>query len=199
MNIFKTLVLCFMVLFSVSSFAAITADDLGEFNNLSETQKAEVVKQIAQFKETSSSVSGPVTAQVVQEKMKTWGEIGAGIGVMLISTAKELGVAANEFAQTPLGKTAIVVGLTYMFGAKVLGVFAWFACWFIFIPAIWLSYNRFAYETIVEKKVTDKKFLWLIPLYETKVTRRDRDSDNNILAFHCIAAAIFFVTGCFMF
>lgn len=198
MNMFKTIVMCFLMLVSSTGFAGITADDLGNFNNLTESQKADVVKKIAELQEASPA-SGPITAEVVQEKMKSWTDIGAGIGMMLVSTAKELGLAANEFAQTPLGKTAIVVGLTYMFGAKIIGVFAWFACWFIFIPAIWLSYNRFAYETIVEKKPTDKKFLWLVPLYETKVTRRDNDSDSNIMAFHCVAAAVFFITGCFMF
>lgn len=194
MNLIKGFLAIFVLLFSFPSFANITYDDLNGFNSLSETQKAEVVRQIAQFNESSTGV----TADVVREKMKEWGEIGAGIGMMLISTAKELGIAANEFAQTPLGRLAIVVGLTYMFGAKAIVIFAWLVCWFVFLPAVYRSYKRSTTNEIIEKRLLDRKFLWVFPLYETKISRSPKSMDEGLLIIHIIVAAILFLTGLFV-
>lgn len=191
-----TFLALFVLLFSVSGFAAITSSDLGDFDKLSDTQKAEVVKQIAQFSEASGGTSSaPLTADSVKETMKKWSEVGAGVGVLVVSAAKELGLAANEFAQTSLGKLLIVVGLVYMFGDQAVLLFAWFVCWFVFLPAVWRSYKKHTFKTVVETTTTDRVVLWLFPIKNTKVETTLEYMTENMIALHLIIAGVFFGSG----
>lgn len=192
MKVLKMMVMFFMIVISVPAIAGIDTDDLSKFNQLTDSQKAEIIKQVENL---SSQGSSGVTAEVVQEKMKAWGEIGAGIGVMLVNTARELGIAANEFSQTPLGKLAVTVGLLYMFGGKLLGILVWIVCWFIFLPAIWRSYKMHAFTEKVEYKITDRKLFWLFPIYEKTVTRSQNNISDGEYMTHLLTGAVFAVTG----
>ena len=179
-------------MFSTPALAGIDRDDLDGFSSLTETQKAEIIKQVDSYKNASNAT----TADTVKQTMMEWSEVGAGLGVMIVSVAKELGVAANEFAQTPLGRLAIVVGLTYMFGSKLLGVIVWFACWFIFAPIVWRSFMRFKFDVKTERTVVpDEKFLFIFPVYNTKVQRTEKNMGEGTYMIHLVAGAAFLVTG----
>lgn len=67
------------------------------FNNLTEQQKAAIITQIA---EQAAPVANVPTAAKVGE----WVDIGQKIGQGLGSAAKEVGVAVNQFVETPVGK-----------------------------------------------------------------------------------------------
>lgn len=193
MKLTKMVVMLFLLVLSTTSLAAIEAKDLSKFDQLSDSQKAEIIKQVENY---ATQGSNNITAEVVQEKMKTWSEIGAGIGTLLVSTARELGVAANEFAQTSLGRLAIAVGLVYMFGSAAIGLLVWSICWFVFLPAVWRSYKRHTVNEVVERTVvTDKTWLWVFPVYETKVTRTTRMISDGDQALHLIVALVFFTSG----
>lgn len=55
-------------------------------------------------------------------KVKEWVEIGEGIGAGLVATAERLGVAVNDFANTPVGKLAIVLIVWSYLGSQLVGL-----------------------------------------------------------------------------
>lgn len=56
------------------------------------------------------------TASAVGE----WAELGTRVGVGIASAAKELGIAAAEFSQTPIGKVIVAVLVFKMVGKTVI-------------------------------------------------------------------------------
>lgn len=56
------------------------------------------------------------TASAVGE----WAELGARVGVGIAAAAKELGIAAAEFSQTPIGKVIVAVLVFKMVGKTVI-------------------------------------------------------------------------------
>ena len=100
----------------------------------------------------------------VREEASAWGEMGANMGRALVGAAKEVGVAANEFSQTPLGKVTVaivvykLVGqdlLSFVIGTAVLIAGAGFAVYFfrsktlfasrveyVQVPVLWGAFTR---------------------------------------------------------
>lgn len=74
--------------------------------NLTKKQIAELNQHVAEMKNEPSSVSEKVRSEV-----EAWTDLGQNIGRATVGAAKEVGMAANDFAQTPLGvvTTSIVV------------------------------------------------------------------------------------------
>lgn len=74
--------------------------------NLSAKQIAELNQRVVAMKNEPSGVSEKVRSEV-----EAWTDLGQNIGRATVGAAKEVGMAANEFAQTPLGivTTSIVV------------------------------------------------------------------------------------------
>lgn len=106
------------------------------FKNLSESQKAEIVKIVAD-KAADKTSSSQTTAVKVDEWLTVGERIGKGLG----GAAKELGVAVNEFANTPVGKlTAFIIVWKFM-GSMVVHIA--FGLLFAVLGAIFLySYAR---------------------------------------------------------
>lgn len=94
---FKLFLAGIILAFSFSASAASV-----DVSGLSKEQ-VEQINKIVQDKSTVSSKT--------REELSKWGELGKGVGEALLSAARELGVAANDFARTPLGMvtTGIVV------------------------------------------------------------------------------------------
>jgi len=105
-----------MSLFCVSAFAGITVNTDG----LTDLQKAEIAKTVEQLKANASSTA--LQPEKVAEVAEKWANIGEQFGKMIGSAAKEVGVAANEFLQTPVGiLTATVIVFHYM-GSPIIHV-----------------------------------------------------------------------------
>jgi hypothetical protein len=83
----------------------------------------EQAQQLAAIQATQTTSTAVQVSTEIRKEMGEWGAVGQGIGVALISAAKELGVAANEFATTPLGKIATGIIVYKMIGEDVLGGF----------------------------------------------------------------------------
>ena len=102
-------------------------------------------EQVAQLKQQAQSMkSDPanVSAKVRQEA-EAWSELGANMGKAMVGAAREVGVAANEFAVTPLG--TVVVGLTAykIVGRDFLGVIVGsFIMLFGYSIAFWMFLTR---------------------------------------------------------
>lgn len=93
------------------------------WDKLSETQKAEFRKQVA------VTVEEQKAAPVLDiKKVDEYVTLGEHIGKMMGGAAKEIGVAANAFVETPVGKWTMAMiiwkfmggALTHLFGGAVI-------------------------------------------------------------------------------
>ena len=174
----------FLALFLSTSFAI---NDTADMGGLSDAQKAEILKQIALQKDGSSGDVGRVTATA-----QAWVGIGAQIGSGLASTAKELGIAANEFVKTPVGKWTAAILIWKLIGNAMVhilfGVFILMVVlpsWFVFWRKRIGGYTR---------TPTDKTWAWgLFRCYYTEINTRGIDSEWT--AVMIIGAVIISVAG----
>lgn len=115
---------------------------------LSDAQKAELAAEAAKMvsENASTAVAAPSkTAAVVRE----WADIGTAIGTGLAASAKELGVAANDFAKTPVGKFTVFLIAWHFIGNQILH-YAFALLWFFTMTPIMIWYYRVSGFTIVD-------------------------------------------------
>lgn len=136
----KHLILSVLFVVSMSIGAAfgtgITTDQLEGFSKLTEQQKADIAKQVADAASVKITDTSVGTVLQDPEKLEKWVKFGASIGQGIGGAAKEIGMATNEFVNTPVGKLAVglivwkVMGheVTHIVGA---GIFAlvWISIW----------------------------------------------------------------------
>lgn len=89
------------------------------FDKLNSADQAAIIKTIAD----------QAAQNAVQNKVKTvdeatkWVNLGQSLGASVAATAKELGVAANDFVQTPVGQIASAVIIWKLIGRELVHVF----------------------------------------------------------------------------
>lgn len=145
--------LTLLLLFASSSVLAqdITTSDISGFNDLTDVQKAEIAMQIAKTAEANTSNILDITDKVSAvnpEAVDEWVELGGKVGKMLGGTAKELGIAANEFATSPLGFVTMAL-IVWNYAGEQLYEFIIGSLWFLFLIPIWLLlFFRIAHRTL---------------------------------------------------
>lgn len=72
---------------------------------------------------------------------KEWIEVGKGLGSGLAATAKEMGVAVNDFAKSPVGKLAVVLLVWTVAGESIAHILIAGSMLFIFVP-VWFAVGR---------------------------------------------------------
>ena len=105
--------LIFALLMSAASLAHATIDT----SKLTPAQVAELSAKAAAMTATPENISA-----TVRKEAEAWGEMGANMGRAMVGAAREVGVAANEFASTPLGKVTVAIVAYKIIGKDVLGV-----------------------------------------------------------------------------
>lgn len=120
---------CFI---AIEAIAGISAGNLTEFNDLTDSQKAQVVSQIAALKEQSTPKPSDVNE---------WVNIGMSIGKGIAATAAELGVSVDKFIGTTTGKIAMALIVWHVVGNDIMHMAAGFIFFITFIP-IWFYMNR---------------------------------------------------------
>lgn len=83
-------------------------------------------------------------------RAREWIEIGNGLGEGLAATAQKMGVVTNEFAQTSVGKMAMVLIIWNYMGDDITGWIAGLMMWFLGIP-LWLYQSRKVFGEYNEK------------------------------------------------
>lgn len=130
------------MIFMLLSFSAYAIDygdvkDAG-FDKLTVEQKSEILKLV------SSQSNAPTTGNKAVQVADSWLNIGERIGRGFSAAAKELGVAVNEFATTPVGKLTIVLIVWNLMGGMVIHVIG--AVFFLFTGMLcilfWLKQHR---------------------------------------------------------
>ncbi len=115
-NIFAALILS--MAFVMPAFAQNQQNPSAELNaeiaQMNDAQKAEALAQIRAGRSSTA------------EAAKDWVDIGNALGEGLAATAEKLGIVANDFANSPLGKLAIVLILWNYMGESVLLIVAGF-------------------------------------------------------------------------
>ena len=116
-------------------FASASAEQLviNVDGKLTDEQKAQLQLQAAQ-----QAGTGNVSKATV---VKEWVDVGSAVGVGLANTAKELGIAANEIANSPVGKiTVFLIAWNYM-GEDVIQM-AFGLVWIFFAVPLWVWVYR---------------------------------------------------------
>ena len=121
----KKLLGIFAVIISFSSFAGNNSDAVASagFGKLSEVEKAEVIKMVAEKASKGNATASVATSVSVVDAVERWSVVGSNLGKGLGAAAKELGVAVNEFAVTPVGQLTTWLIVWHMIGAQLIHVF----------------------------------------------------------------------------
>ena len=157
------------LLLACMSFTAFSMEDVN-VKDMSPAQRAALQEQL-------NDANKP-TEVVVREEAEKWSQIGINIGHAMVGTAKELGMAAAEFAQTPLGKTVIAIVLIKMFGNTIGILLAALVMFTIGLGAFWFIQRR----VILIPKYEVKPFLW--GFWNRKIVLSYEESSGDNTGYH---------------
>lgn len=174
----KYIVAGLMMLFAFSAFAAVEIDTRG----LTDAQKAQLVQQAEQMK--------TATPGTVADSVDQWVNIGEKMGKMLGGAAKEVGIAVNEFVQTPVGKmTAVLIVWNYMGSMIVHVVSGWALLIITFSIMFW--YSRRVQKYVVEyDESKGRNWLGRYPVKSIKRDEMDGDTFGFILLGYAISMVV---------
>lgn len=131
-KLLATLVLCA----STGAFAA--TQTTVDVSKLTPEQVQRINQQVSEMSNNPMNVSA-----TVRKEAEAWGELGANMGKAMVSAAREVGVASNEFASTSLGKIVVAIVTYKIVGKDILGVmFGALTLVFGWSVALWLVLTR---------------------------------------------------------
>jgi hypothetical protein len=131
---FKSLLLLLALAFSLTACNVAFAQEAATAPTVSEALTAEIAKMDdAKKAEVLKSIQTPAASESAR-RAKEWVDVGAGIGESLAATAGKLGVEVNKFAQTPVGKMAMVLIVWHYMGEEISGWVCGLLFWLIFLP-----------------------------------------------------------------
>ncbi len=129
----KKLLAVLALIVSTSVFAA--TQTTVDVSKLTAEQKAQINKQVADLSSSPTNVSA-----TVRQEAEAWSELGANMGKAMVGAAREVGVAANEFSQTSLGKIVVAMVAYKIAGRDILGiVFGSMILVFGYSLALWVA------------------------------------------------------------
>ena len=179
----KFVIATIFAMFSVLAQAQISIHDAGRagFDKLSETEKAAIIQQIAE----KNSNNVPIVGNITPEKLDQFAQTGANIGKGLAAAAKEIGVAVNEFVETPVGILTVGLIVWHVIGDDIKGILGGILVWVIGFSAIRFVSNR-AYPIRYEY---DMQKTNMFGNYVVKNKYRD-DFSPEMTAFTMIASGV---------
>lgn len=132
----KKLFAIFMLAFATVASAGAQAIDTSKLS------KAQIAELAAKAEAMGATTPANVSA-TVRKEAEAWGDLGANMGKAMVGAAKEVGVAANEFASTPLGRVTVVITAYKIIGRDILklvfGSLVLFVGWSL---GIWILVTR---------------------------------------------------------
>jgi hypothetical protein len=135
---------------SYPAYAYDSVDTSGLTSDQVNTLKAQALELKAQaLKQIRASGS---TVLPSAEEINKYAELDTNIGVGLANAAKQMGVAANEFAGTTIGKIAFFIIGYKLIGSSLVHLSFGFLWFLVGIP-LWMHYFKriCLYEKIVDK------------------------------------------------
>lgn len=184
----KKLLTLTLLLASFAANAGLNSDSAANagFSQLTEAQKAEVIKTIAQQAESNKNSSTSVSIPD-PEGIERWTKIGTSIASGLGAAAKELNVGVNEFAKSPVGQLTTLLIIWKIMGTQLIHIIGAIFVWIIGFLAIKLAADRLEPENI-EYSNTDKNIFGNFIIVDR--TRRSLGGDSTFGLLVGIAAVI---------
>lgn len=165
------------VLLCCLSFAVSAATDVGALSasgwaQLTEVQRTDVLKTVAaQAEKNEKNVAPPVPASAAVEE---WVSVGERVGKLLSGTARELGVAVNDFVKTPVGTLVMAMVLWKYLGAAAVHIAAGLFIWGVGLSLSWWVARRGCKLQITYHA---EKRTWLGRPLKSSVTRAPMDKE----------------------
>lgn len=108
------------LLMSLGHAAQMDVND--EKYKLNDEQKTQVIAMLDDMNKQAAAKNpkAPNTSEVVREEAAKWGELGTNMGRAAVGAAKEIGMAANEFVSTPLGKVTMGIVIYKVIGKDII-------------------------------------------------------------------------------
>lgn len=122
-----------------------------DISNLPKEERAEILAK--------TMVSEQKTQTPIPEQAKQWAELGTAIGTGIVATAQQLGVAANDFAKTDLGKITVVILIWKYIGKEIKGVVVGLLILLLGIPFGWYQVIRVRKNRVTQEYVY-VPYLW---------------------------------------
>jgi hypothetical protein len=173
--------LMFMVVFMIMTASLAVAESTPVTVDVSKLPP-EIAAQVINAQQLAEGKSNPVSTT---KKVEEWAEFGERFGKVIATVAKELGIAANDFVKTPVGKLTAIAIIWKTFGKDwwsiVGGTFGWM---FTMAILMW-SYVHFHMNIKIKNKETGE--VSFVRRYEFK----SRDYEYTSHFVHCILFVIF--------
>jgi hypothetical protein len=155
-----------------------------DLSKLTDQQKADLMAKAAEMQ--NQQASG--ISEQARNEISKWSELGVGMGHAAVAAAKEVGMAANEFVSTPLGKVTMGVVVYKVIGKDVLKL------------AVGLSIMVFMFTVAVVmlfRKKGDVTYENIPVMNGWWVKRRVKNysPDSDVMIEHFMVAAIATIIG----
>lgn len=134
-----------IVIMVITSLWSFNASALVVNRELTAEQEATLLLQAAKMEKENVTA----TASSAADEATKWVNVGKSIGVGFASTAKELGVAADELLSTKVGSIAMFLIVWNYIGDQLLGVIGsllWFA---VMLPAWGVYFKRIIMRPVI--------------------------------------------------
>lgn len=174
----KYILILLFTLFATPAFAqqASTTDQLyAEIAKMDDAQREEALRNLTGNSAPTKSAS----------LAREWVDIGNGLGEGIAATAERLGVVANDFARSPVGKLAMVLIVWSVMGDTISGWISASLFWMFVIP-LWMYNFRKMFGVYNEKG----KFI----KYDLDMFR-DRSTHGAIAWCYILSLGILVIAG----
>lgn len=133
-----------------------TSMEINTTGNLTDAQKADLAAQAQKMAaQNASQPPDAIPTPTAAEHVKQWVDIGTEIGTGLAASAKSLGIAANDFVNTPVGKwTAAIIVWHFLGNTAVHIVFGFL--WLITLVPLWIILYRRISATVTITELDPK-------------------------------------------
>lgn len=171
-------ILAILALSLATSVMAATENTV-DVSKLTPQQVAQINQQVAEMQSQPVNVSASV-----RKEAEAWGELGSNMGRAMVGAAREVGVAANDFSQTSLGKIVVALVAYKLVGKELLGVVIGSGILALgYAVAIWLLTTRRWSKVVFEYEPV----LWGM-FKRRRVVSSDTESD--VVATRVVSAGI---------
>ncbi len=185
------------VLFAtLMSFAGIASANAGEVFNcnapasevskLSENARIQLMQYCKSQESTVSNVVKAVTPD--KETVSAWGQASKDFAQAIGIAAKELGIAVNDFLDSPAGWILAIILILNFGGGSILGSVFWLITLCIWLFTFYKFYQKYA-STV---KYENKPVFWgLWNRSKVVSVERNEDYSGGFLLLGCIATLLF--------
>lgn len=190
-NLLFALILLFTYPFAHAQLTTSSVDRAG-FDHLTESEKAEIIKQIADRKAAKSAPQAQAApAKSTTEQVNDWLSIGERIGKGMAGAAREMGVAVNEFALSPVGMWTIALITWHYVGGALVHIGGALMVWIIgFSVLFWVARRRV--QVAIQYQDEGKDVFGRSKLKSIVKSKLDDDTTATIL----VSSAVLIGLGC---